>query len=1332
MGLAGGIMESVPVKLPPNFDIRSNSAATEWKSWKCMFQDYLIGIGNDEASDRVKLSLLRNMMGPESTKVIQSFKMSTKDSGKYDVIIQEIEKYVNPKCNEVFERYKFNERKQEAGEKFDNFYTSLRQLIPSCNYTLTSQEAIEDQILRDRIVQGINDKSLQESLLRIENLTLDKAANVCRAAEISRSQVKEMNPSIEIDEAKFKRNKKSNFEDKKAMVVDRKFDCRRCQKRHGPKECPAYGKKCTRCGILNHFAISCRVRNVRQARLNESSESSESLNCAEVKYKSVDKSEWIENIKIEDQDIKCKLDSGADVSIMPKYVFDKINKKRNLKLHNTKLKIQSFTGENVNPLGIINLKCKFKDNVCNENFIVVESSTMLLGLPGCVGLNLIKRVNSVTSNKEKEKFIQSNIKVFEGIGRLPGKVNIATKSTVEQICHPSPRLPSCLLKSLKTELKRLEDRKSIVKVDNINENACVNRMVIVEKPNGHVRLCLDPSDLNKIIVKKPKTLPTLEDLSFKLQGKKFFSVLDLTEGFHHLNLSEESSWKCCFATPFGVYRYLVLPYGLMNAPELFQDVLESHFSDINNVVVWADDILVMGNSEQEHDIALKSVILKAMELGIVFNKDKFQYKQSEVKYVGQVFNDQGMSVDRDRVESLFNLKEPTNRDELRQILGSFNYVRRYVPDMANLMAPLCKLLKKDTEFLWLPAHRLAFAELKRKVCSAPSLTPFDSKKKIILQCDASKNGLGCCLFQQDSKNILKLVACASRTMNDSELNYSQTEKELLSICYAVKKFHRYIYGSDVDVQTDHKPIVSIMSKPICKIGSPRLKRLRLKLLMYNLHVFYVPGKLLHFADMLSRNSLNIQENVDKEMLQIVHKITVHLPMTQERKLHFEIETKNDSSLSLLNKYYKNGWPAESKLPKECRDFYKLKDDIYFETGLAFYGNKIIVPKSLRIYVLKLVHEGHPGICKCLKKARQLFYWPGLSKDIHDFIMSCRTCEKFRSANRHDKLLPHKVPNRRYAKVGTDILDFCGKFYLVIVDYFSHWLEILPLSDKTSGSVINAFQEVFSRFGYPEEIIADNNPFNSFECHKYYKSKEISLVTSSPHYPRSNGMAEKAVHLSKMILGKAREDRVDYRNYVLNYNNTPLSTVNVSPSQILNSRRVRTLIPTRSECLEPKVEKNIHKLLMLKKSVTEQNKLVRKKLVGYKVGDMIVHKTDNDKYWEKGIVVGKCKEPRSYWIKKGDDRTVRRNTKHLRKSFSQGGGYNYRQNYLLYNGCDEMGKEDTNVTRPDEKENLLYNENDCEDSGKENTNVTRSDKNENLNMYVTRSGRIVKPRQILDL
>ncbi|MBF2463476.1 integrase catalytic domain-containing protein, partial [Listeria welshimeri] len=154
------------------------------------------------------------------------------------------------------------------------------------------------------------------------------------------------------------------------------------------------------------------------------------------------------------------------------------------------------------------------------------------------------------------------------------------------------------------------------------------------------------------------------------------------------------------------------------------------------------------------------------------------------------------------------------------------------------------------------------------------------------------------------------------------------------------------------------------------------------------------------------------------------------------------------------------------------------------------------------------------------------------------------------------------------------MEYASKSYLVIVDYLSHWIEIRPLSYKNSSSVIDCMQEVFTRFGYPVIIIADNNPFKSHECTEYYKSKDITIITSSPHYPRSNGMAEKAVNISKNIVKKAMEDGRDYRDYLMSYNNSPLSGLPVSPSQILNSRNIRSNIPSCSSYLEPRVVTNI--------------------------------------------------------------------------------------------------------------------------------------------------------------
>ncbi|KAG5888938.1 hypothetical protein JTB14_012197 [Gonioctena quinquepunctata] len=652
-----------PVKLPPDFDLQSTNAASEWKFWQTAFHDYLVSTGQDQALSNVKLNILRNIIGhvhhhravqfssPTSTHVQNCAPLQAKKNlDPYDGMLAEIEKYVNPRKNECFERYMFSRRQQKEGESFDHFLTDCRHLIKTCNYnTVDPNQSQVEKALRDRIVTGIKDPTTREALLRIDDLTLEKAIRFCRTSEQSKSQSLQFQESgTEVNIVKKKNkyqkynksSKSSKFNGTK-NESGRNFKCKRCQTIHGPRECPAFGKKCSKCGIENHFAVSCRVKSVRN---------------------------------IEQSDASSSADSDD--------LF--VNRVR---------------------------KEKYTDREVSEDF--------------CENLSI-----------EKEK--------VKGFGRFPGKHNIPTKENFKNVCHPPSKIPFAIRDQLKVELNRLVDRKAIVKVDEISPEASINRIVIVEKSNGKIRLCLDPSDINCQIVRKPRLGLNIEEVCSNLRDKNYFTVFDLSEGYHHLELNDESSWKCCFATPFGVYRFIVLPYGLANSQDLFQDEVEKHFSNVQNVVICHDDMIVHGKTRQEHDLAVAEVVKRATEVGAKFNKDKFQYCQSQVKFMGQIFSRNGMQINSDKVESLCKLKTPTNRVELQRVIGSFNYVRRYVKNMSELMHPLCQLLRNNVEWLWLPKHQQAFDQLKEVITKTPALVPFDPEKQTVLQCDASKNGLGCC------------------------------------------------------------------------------------------------------------------------------------------------------------------------------------------------------------------------------------------------------------------------------------------------------------------------------------------------------------------------------------------------------------------------------------------------------------------------------------------------------------------------------------------------------------------------------------------------------------
>lgn len=1262
------------VKLPPDFDLQSQQAAAEWKFWRTAFEDYLVATGQHEAHGSVKLSILRNIIGTESARIMSTFIIPENEANKYTYVMGLIEQYVNPRVNECYERYIFLKRTQKEGESFEHFLTECRHLVRTCNYNAVDGNATpEDKALRDKIVMGIRDPVTREALLRIDQLTLDKAVNFCRTSEQSKNQslkfqeqeenvnfVRKHKKKPEVSEYKEKyNNQKFQKKYEESSSQSTKFKCKRCQSLHGPRECPAFGKKCNKCGLLNHFAISCKVRNttVRNIEKQSHGESSEEDVFVGNVGTGARVSAWEEYLYIEDKKFKIRLDTGADVSVMPIRIFKCINKQ--FKIRPTTYILKGFEGTSAKTIGICNLHCKYKGRDTYEDFVVVEGATqILLSGQACTKLSLIKRINNINNislndnSVRKDAFIQKNFEIFKGFGRFPGKHNITVKENFEAVSRPPTKVPLAIRDELKKELDRLVDRKAIVKVEEMSPMASINRIVVVEKPNGKLRLCLDPSDLNSQIIRKPNVGLNIEEVCSNLVDKKVFTVFDLAEGYHHLELNEESSWKCCFATSFGIYRFIVLPYGLSNAQDLFQEEVQKHFTGIKNVLICHDDMICSGANKEEHDIAVSEVIKRAKEVNAKFNKDKLQFCKDRVKFMGHIFSQSGMQIDEDRVESLKKLRPPTNKVELQRILGSFNYVRRYVKNMSELMHPLCELLKNNVEFSWLPKHQEVFDKLKTIISQSPALVPFDFKKKIVLQCDASKNALGCCLFQQYDNNLLKLVACASRTMNDFEVNYSQTEKEMLAIYFGCQKYHDFIYKNNVDVQSDHKPIISIMKKPIYSIGSVRLQRLRLKLLKYSLNVYYVPGKNVQFADMLSRSSLKGDNRPDPDMFEMVHSVTKHLPMSDLKKDQFRLETSKDQTLSTIFDFYYNGWPKSSVLPQNVKPYLPLKNSIYVEAGIILVEDKIIVPQTLRIEMIKLLHKGHVGISKTINKARKLFYWPNMSFDITSFIKKCRVCEKYMPANFREPMMPHSTPRLRFNKVGTDILDFGNHSYLVVIDYFSHWLELILLKDKTSDSVLNAFQDIFTRFGYPQIIIADNLPFISNRCLKYYREKDISIKTCSPHYHQSNGMAEKAVSISKQILRKCHEDKTDFRECILEYNNSPIVHLDASPAQILQSRNLKSQIPVTMKTLEPRVQAHIYNKLLAQTEIVKTNydRLVRRKPQEFVKGDKVVIRCKNDSIWSKGIIVEKAPEPRSYWVKKeNNNQIVRRNTSQIKLS-----------------------------------------------------------------------------------
>lgn len=1287
---------------PGPVDINGPNAAANWAMFYQKFELYLTATQQTTASEAVQVALLLSFVGEEALRTYNTFKFSGEegnDRNKFKDVVKEFQRYCSPRKNTTYERFKFSQRVWEDGEKFEQFLTSLKILVRNCEF-----ENQEDSMIRDRIIQGCSDRGLQEALLRLEDTSLEAVAQHCRTVELSKQQSQQISEALgtssvnhptSVDALQrkgglrqqvYKQNWPNQQKQQGKSIAENRsvsevFKCGRCQLMHKRRECPAWGKKCNKCGQLNHFAVACKVRQVRSMQLKNESDDDDIFVLHSIITVGVDsmftstvkacqqgekqghapgdrsKTEWREQVMIEDKPLVMKIDTGSEVNVIPLDMFKKID--RQLKVRDTRVVLESYGGAQIKPAGVVNLHCLVGEKEAYLDFYIVNvKSTPLLSLSGSVKLGFVPAVHSMRTRQEaKEEFVSVNRDVFTGLGAFPKEHTIKIDANTPRFQHAPRRVAKSRLGPLRKELERLKEAGVIVRVKEPDPEGCISNIVIVDKPNGNVRICLDPIELNKVIFRKRYLIRKLQDIQDNLNKKKYYTVLDFKEGFSQLKLTQESRKYVMFSTPYGVFAYTRMPYGLAPAPEEFQEEVDESFGAIPNCVAYIDDVICFGETEAEHDKAVQAVVEKARVLGVKFNPDKVQYKLSEVRYLGHIFSERGMEIDPERIRALMELKAPNSVKELQRILGMLNYVRPFIPNMSDIEKPLQELRKQDSMWQWLPCHEAALNELKNMVCQAPCLRSFDPALPITLQCDASQSGLGACLLQEGQP-----VAFASRKMTESESNWAQIEKELLSILFGVTRFHDWIFGYHINILTDHKPLVPLMSKPIGKIGSTRLKRLRLKLLPYELSVTYLPGKDMHIGDLLSRSYVNDSVKDDPEMLNMVHSVSAHLAVTPLRRAQLVRETNRDPELILLKKYNFDGWPEHKKQANpQVHKYWQIRHEICVEEDLVFYQDRVIIPEILRQEILGLVHEGHSGVERCLARAGSIMYWPGWAKEMEQFVKQCKVCEKHAPKNKKEEYQSRDIPKLPYERVSADILEFGGTNYLVLTDAYSKWVDIVPIKDKTAQQVIEACRTVFAIHGDPQVLESDNVPFNSREFSCFARNR-FHCNFSSPKYAQSNGLAEKGIHIAKQLLLKCNETNTDYRDALRAYRNMPIPGLGASPSQLLLSRSVRTACPISVKQLKPKVQDGVYKWLCDREIAKKEyyNKTTGRKEVEFHPGQNVVERTSKDKYWKTGKVIGRHQAPRSYWILNHMGNMVRRTTRDIKASLNS---YSPKENYI---------------------------------------------------------------------
>lgn len=751
---------------------------------------------------------------------------------------------------------------------------------------------------------GIQDRSVKDRLFRETKLDLKKAIDICKAAELAKKQLQEITaPRVDVLKQEKKvvqptssgkqyyRGKQQHKTQSRDMVS--KTSCYSCGGDHARNrmKCPARSAVCNKCKKTGHFGKVCKTVNTIECTINET----ETENLFIGSITQINDSMWEQKCTLNNTlDIVFKLDTGAAANILPLYVYNKLNAS-SLKPTNTKL--SSYNNTAIESLGI----CRIKTTVNNiEHFIdyhvVNTKNCPILGLKACCMFHLVQRLNvdSVEINSRipnLENIVNKYKQCFNGLGCLKNYTyHLTIDSSVQPVIHAVRKVPFAIHEDLKKKLNQLEVEGVVSKVTIPTE--WVNSLVIVHKKDKSLRLCLDPKDLNKAIRREHFKIPTIDEILSRVNGTKYFSTIDCSNGFWQIKLDQESSFLCTFNTPFGRYKFNRLPYGISSAPEVFTKTLRQMFDAVEGVDVYVDDIIVWGKTIEQHNKRLETVFKIATENGLKFNKNKCKFGMSEINYMGYKITSEGVLPDPSKCEAIKNIQTPQNKKDIERLLGMIQYLSKHIPGCSIVTEPLRELLKRDNEFQWNVEQQNALDKIKNALVNPPMLNHFNIEKPLIVSCDASQSGCAAVLLQEN-----KPVAYMSRAFTVTQKGYAQIEKEMLAILMACEKFHQYIFGrTDVTVETDHSPLVTIYKKPLT-LAPARLQRMLIKLQQYSFRLVYKKGAELFIADTLSRSFNNkivveAENDFDAQLCFIVDNLSV-----TERKLNeFRQKTIEDSTL----------------------------------------------------------------------------------------------------------------------------------------------------------------------------------------------------------------------------------------------------------------------------------------------------------------------------------------------------------------------------------------------------------------------------------------------------
>ena len=1143
-------------------------------------------------AEEKKVPILLTVIGAENYTLLRGLVAPTLPKDKtYAELKQVLKGHFEPKAVVIAERFRFYRRNQEAEETIAEFVATLRKLAAECKF-----ENFLEQALRDRLVCGLRDETIQRRLLSEADLTLENAIRIAQSMESAGAEVRKLkDPAASVFRMKFA-GSSSNVNGKSPDT--KKLPCYRCGRNHPGVPCKFKEATCHRCGKVGHIAPVCRSKKKVPGGVQKTSPFPPGKATIEGKtdYLPAEQEDLLESdpmhnihsasstlspirvsMDVNQKPLEFEVDTGAAVSVISAETKNSVFPR--LPLSASRVVLKTYTGEAMSVLGEIpNLTVQYKDQcVKGLSLIVVKGpGPSLLGRNWLSHITLDwKSIHIIRQHQGSLKSLLTEFKdVFsEGLGTIDGFTATLhlSKDARPRFWKPRP-VPFSLREAVEEELDRLE---RVGVIEKVTSSDWATPIVCVPKKNGKIRICGDYKvTVNSVLDIEQYPLPRPEDIFAKLANGKNFTTLDLSHAYNQLILDEESQKLVTVNTHRGLYRYKWLPFGIASAPALFQRVMDTIFQDLPGVMCYLDDIIITGANEESHLQNVRKVLERLRRHGIHANQEKCEFMQNQVEYLGHRIDSEGIHATDSKLEAITNAPPPKNVQELRSFLGLLNYYCKFIPNLATLIHPLNDLLCKDRKWKWSKECDESFRLAKEKLTSPNLLVHYDPTLPIELAGDASAYGVGAVISHIMPDKSERPIAYASHTLTGSERNYAQVEKEALSLIFGVRKFHTYLYGRKFILVTDHKPLTTILGpkKEIPVMAAARLQRWAIILSAYSYDIEFRPTAHHANADGLSRLPLNstLPDCISSEprVFNITQMESLPVTVPQLRQA-----TRNDQILSQVLRYTLDGWPVVIDSKSPLHPYSTRKQELTVEEGCLLCGIRVVVPAKLRKKLLEELHQNHPGISRMKLVARSYMWWPGLDKEIEMLARSCEPCLAVKHKPPSVPLHPWSWPPRPWQRIHLDFLGpFQGSMFLVCIDAHSKWPEVHIMSSTTTTKTLEVLRQTFAAYGLPEQIVTDNGPqFISDEFANFTKANGIKHIRTAPYHPASNGLAERFVQSLKQSLKTTSNSghSLNYRvsNYLLSYRSTPHATTGVAPCTLFLKRNLRT----RFDLLRPSCE-----------------------------------------------------------------------------------------------------------------------------------------------------------------